>query len=263
MAWIDGKPAKCLPLVARALHYGDGVFSTCLVKNAQVALWARHLARLKTASARLSLLVDFAALEQEVSDFIAINPDCALKISLLRAGSARGFAALQNHALRLLQASDLPAATLAPRLGLAQNRLAVGGALVGLKTNNMLAYILAAAELQNQPDYDDLLLIDANGHLTEALYSNILWLKDGVWHTPALKNAGVHGVMRAAVLDFFAHNSQFGKLVLDEVGSAALQLAESIVLCNSLRLLRPAGSFLGRALNTEVPWRAAFYQELN
>lgn len=261
---INGILAEHLPLASRALNYGDGIFTSAKVKHHKIELWPYHRERLLKGAQVLGLDVDLYQLEQQLAAFCQQRSTAfALKIIVARAGSERGFAPASQQSMSIFAASELPVSNQnAPlRLGVYHTALEVSSHLRGLKTLNALAYVLAASECAKLAEYDDLILQDSAGMVVEALYSNVFWRYQGEWFTSSLNRAGVAGVVRASVIDFFARHRQFGQLNIVDMPVADLQLAESIMLCNSLRGFCLASHYHCRKLDQNLPWRAAYNLE--
>ncbi|EGH47887.1 4-amino-4-deoxychorismate lyase, partial [Pseudomonas syringae pv. pisi str. 1704B] len=82
--WVDGCPADALSLKDRGLAYGDGLFETIVVKAGQPLLLERHLQRLESGCARLSIATDHALIRAEMTRFAAELGDGVMKLILTR-----------------------------------------------------------------------------------------------------------------------------------------------------------------------------------
>lgn len=60
-------------------------------------------------------------------------------------------------------------------------------------------YVLAGIEKQAK-GFDDMLLLDAHGHVAELISSNIFWKAEGILYTPALETGCVNGILRRNIL---------------------------------------------------------------
>ena len=89
---------------------------------------------------------------------------------------------------------------------------------------------------------DDLLVLDQQGYLTEAIAANVFFYRQGNWFTPSLNRAGVRGVMREFLLS---------QIEAAEVNWQLSELAqvESMFICNSLMKIVPVQSVNGVGLN--------------
>ncbi len=188
----------------RSFNYGDGIFTTIQVRNGELLLWPLHLQRLQQGVARLGITApDWQQLAQQVQDAIS-QPQQVVKVLISRGEGGRGYSpAGINQAGIYISTAPMPDYShwqqQGVRLGLAQLRLSVQPLLAGLKHNNRLEQVLLKQE-QLRRGSDDLLVLDQQGFITEAIAANVFLYRDGNWHTPALERAGVAGVMRQHLL---------------------------------------------------------------
>ena len=82
-------------------------------------------------------------------------------------------------------------------------------------------------------DADDVLLVNADGNVTETCIANVLACLDGRWWTPPVTDGCLPGVGREVLLDS-------GDVVERSLSVHDLRGAERIELVNSLRGRRPA-----------------------
>jgi branched-subunit amino acid aminotransferase/4-amino-4-deoxychorismate lyase len=61
-------------------------------------------------------------------------------------------------------------------------------------------HYVQAGRAKQSAGWQEAILRDAQGHVSEALVSNIFWLKDQVLYTPALETGCIAGIMRLNVL---------------------------------------------------------------
>ena len=188
----------------RSFNYGDGIFTTLLVRGGQLQLWPLHLQRLQLSAQRLGFgAVDWAVLQQQVLAVIT-EAEQVIKVLLSRGDGGRGYSAagitqpkwyISTAVLADYSTSKAQGITLA----CAELQLAVQPLLAGLKHNNRLEQVLLKQE-QAKRDCDDLLVLDQLGFVTEAIAANVFFYRNGRWFTPGLSRAGVAGVMREHIL---------------------------------------------------------------
>ncbi|WP_419570180.1 aminodeoxychorismate lyase [Rheinheimera sp.] len=220
----------------RSFNYGDGLFSTVRVSRGQLQLWPLHLNRLRQGVERLRMpAIDeqqlTAAAEQAIT-----APEQVLKLLLSRGAGGRGYAAggISESHLHLSVAAmpDYQGwQQQGIRVGVAELKLGCQPVLAGLKHNNRLEQVMLKAELATT-DWDDLLVLDSQGRVTEATAANLFFYANGVWHTPELDQAGVAGVMREHLLAQLQPEQGYYSL-------AQLQDAEALFLCNALMQVVP------------------------
>lgn len=90
------------------------------------------------------------------------------------------------------------------------------------------------------PQFDDVIMINQDGHLTETTIANLVVELDGVWVTPPLASGCLPGVGRAALLG--RHHVLERNVTIDELSRAtALRLVSSLRGVRSAHLHRPPG----------------------
>ena len=202
-AWFNGSTTVPDLSRHRGLHYGDGVFRTCLIHESQVMDMEKQLDRIRADAARLDLAVDGRRLRRELMGLAAGQRRAVAKIVLIRAGAGRGYRADGTVADRLLLRYPVPAFPAAAwrrgiRAARAGFRLAAQPALAGIKHLNRLEQVLAS---RGEPaEVAELIVSDDRGRPLSGTRSNLFWVKDGRLRTPALDRCGVAGVMRDKVL---------------------------------------------------------------
>jgi branched-chain amino acid aminotransferase len=78
--------------------------------------------------------------------------------------------------------------------------VATGDPLATCKSANKLLNVLARAEAEAQ-GFDEALLVNTDGVVTESSSGNVFWWEEGSLHTPPLTAGVLPGVTRGAVLD--------------------------------------------------------------
>ncbi len=237
LSWVDGQPADRLSLADRGLAYGDGLFETMALRADRIALFERHLARLRDGCQRLALSFDETRLRSELAAFCRQLQSGVVKLLLTRGDGLRGYAAPVDVPSRhILLGSPLPTYPAKNReqgieLFPCRTRLAEQSLLAGLKHLNRLEQVLARNEWQDAR-YAEGLVRDQAGRPVEGVFSNLFWVRDGGLCTPALTRCGVAGVMRAELLERAAASGitcKVADFALDD-----LLGADEVFVCNSL-----------------------------
>lgn len=227
----------------RSFHYGDGLFTTVRVKDAQALLWDLHLQRLVSGATRLHIATfDPYELTEKVHQAISA-PEQVIKVLISRGQAGRGYSPLGIATpCCYISTAALPDYSSwqqqGIRLGVAQLKLAQQPLLAGLKHNNRLEQVLIKAELATQ-DVDDLVVLDQSDAIIEASAANLMFYKDGNWCTPKLDCAGVAGVMRQYVMSRQS-------VTEGRYGLSDLQQADAILICNALMGVVPVKEFAGQ-----------------
>ena len=230
----------------RSFNYGDGIFTTMQVRGGSIQLWPLHLQRLQRSAAQLGFgAIDWQSVQQQAQAAITA-PEQVIKILISRGEGGRGYATAEVAAPGIyISVSAMPDYRLAQQqgisLGMATLKLAVQPLLAGLKHNNRLEQVLLKQELATTA-YDDLLVLDQQGFITEVSAANVFLHRDGAWHTPELRRAGVAGVMRQHIL-------QQADIALINWSITELASVDAIFICNALMGIVPVRSIEGRALS--------------
>lgn len=202
-ALFNGAPVPDLAF-HRGLHYGDGVFRTCFIYYSQVIDIQQQCELANADGSRLGLapvLPDL--LQQEAAQLARGHDRAVLKITLLRAGSARGYRGNGAETDRLLTRYPAPAYPASAwergvQLQRSGFRLASQPALAGIKHLNRLEQVLASRDWP--AGADELLLDDEAGRPVCGTRTNLFWVAGGTLRTPKLDRCGVAGLMRRKVL---------------------------------------------------------------
>lgn len=245
--WINGQRLSHTQL-DRGLQFGDGHFTTLVIRAGRLQFWERHWQRLLSASQRLYLehppLAEVMAILTAIS---AETPDCVVKIIITRGFGERGYApSKQRHAQWYVTTAPLPQWNPRPlTVELAQYQLARQPALAGLKTLNRLDQVLLSHERQ-QRGVDELLVTDTEQQLVEATSSNLFWYDGQQWRFPCLKQAGIAGIMQAEI------QAQVLPHALPTYATwSDLLMAEQAFICNTVLGPRPIGQLGHKKLHQQ------------
>lgn len=237
MILVNGHPSDRVDALDRGLAYGDGVFRTLRAAAGMPLWWRDHYARLASDCAALALdCPDEGVLHDEVCR-VAGEGAAVAKIILTRGAGARGYAPPPVQTpTRIVMGLPLPAHAHSEAVdGITARwcalRLARQPRFAGIKHLNRLENVLARAEWDD-PTILEGILCDTDGMLVGGVMSNLLWVAQGILHTPDVSASGVAGVARARLL------RAAPRLGLDTcVGRyppAAILAAEEVMICNSV-----------------------------
>ena len=194
-----------VPANSRGLAYGDGLFETILVCRGRPWLLDAHIERLALGAARLDLNLNVdhvVELVEAALEHAGEREWCVLKLVATRVPSARGYAYTDSASELLISvhaADAWPEQVPAVATRVAQTRLAVQPVLAGIKHLNRLEQVIARAE-HPSADYPELILLDADGWVTEGVSANLFAVIDDQLCTPVLDRCGVAGVVRSFVM---------------------------------------------------------------
>ncbi len=225
-------------MLDRGLHYGDGLFETIRVRHRQAVFWPEHLKRLEQGCQRLKIpFPGREALEADRRKLFSAQGSGILKIIVTRGNGERGYRPDLTAASRLAIAYPPTGASRRRDLSvtLCRHRLGVNPALAGIKHLNRLDQILARAEWDDE--FDEGLVLDIDGHLIEAIASNVFLVVGDLLLTPELNRCGVAGIMRQKILDrapALGLRTRVRPVEPDEIDAA-----DELFLCNSVTGIRP------------------------
>lgn len=238
----------------RGFAYGDGVFETCKMLHGKIPFWHLHKERLLKSCEKLLIPVAIDLVEAQLASLMASLAatdiaNAVVKITVTRGQGGRGYRAPDSISptivIGVFPAANYPQSYFSEGVSvrLCNQRLSCNPSLAGLKHLNRLEQILARAEWQDDAIAEGILL-DAQGNLIEAVFSNIFLIKNGELYTPDLSEAGVAGVMRRFIIETLA--PQVGlKVQVKRLVITDLLSADAVFLCNSLYGIWPVQKILG------------------
>ncbi|NMH58673.1 aminodeoxychorismate lyase [Alteromonas ponticola] len=229
----------------RAANYGDGIFTTMLVENGAVALFERHLSRLISDSSKLRLELNESVLRATMTNEIQSNRNGVLKLLVSSGEGGRGY--LRNthnkpgfhfswHRIPEIYSNWQHHGI---RIGVSEVHLASQPLLAGSKHLNRLEQVLIKQSLA-ESDLDDVIVCDYTGNVIEMSAANLFWRVDDNWFTPSVEQAGVAGVMRSFMLDYFSRQGNNAIICASPV--SVLTNATAVFMCNALMKLVPIKS---------------------
>ncbi|AVP96668.1 aminodeoxychorismate lyase [Ahniella affigens] len=231
--WRHGREIDADWANLRALHYGDGHFTTMRVVHGRIAWWPYHLQRLQEANRRLhGRFDDWPILSAQVHAVAANLGQGVLKLMQTRSASQRGYAShgAQNEWLMFAD-PNLPKQAESVQLEWAATRLGHQPALAGMKHLNRLEQVLARDE-QPAGRCDDVLMCDLAGDLICTTSANLFVYQDQRWWTPMLDRCGVAGVCRARILELT-------QVTVARLNQTELAGASEVFCCNAVRGIMP------------------------
>jgi 4-amino-4-deoxychorismate lyase len=248
---VNGQQTNQIDVRDRALQYGDGLFTTALIKEGQIQLLNRHLARLKAGSEALQIELDLKLLEVDLVNCAKSYQEAVLKVTLSAGSGGRGYSRVGvSNPTIIIQIFDFPEhyhqwQIEGIELGVAKQKLGHTSVLAGLKHLNRLEQVFIRQELDNLP-VDDVLVLDIYDHLIEASCGNVFWCIADRWFTAKITHAGVSGIMRNFIVEVLPSIQEV------EVGLSDLDEASAIVVTNSVMQMVPVKQYLNKSLSVEI-----------
>ncbi len=214
LCWINGQliPASeaSISVFDHGLLYGDGIFEGIRFYNNHAFQLAAHLTRLADSAAAICLLIPYSQeqLTQAVTELVEIFPDSTgyLRLIVTRGTGPLGLnpdsctqptvLIIADHLLMVNQNQRQQGI----RLMIASTRRTPTDSLDGrIKSLNYLNNILARIEA-NQAGFDDAILLNQSGFVTEASAANLFIARDGHLYTPHTADGALQGITREIVI---------------------------------------------------------------
>jgi 4-amino-4-deoxychorismate lyase len=244
VTWLVGNDLPAPWSSERACQFGDGLFETLAVIEGSPCLWSLHLQRLLLGCERLALpKPDTRRLERECARVCKDVDQAALKIFWTAGNSLRGYrrpAEVKPTCLLQLSPWTRPADDDTWRLTLCNYRLSENPVLAGIKHLNRLDQVLGRNEWLEK-DIDEGLMRGQDGSVVCGTMSNIVVDRAGQLMTPAIKSAGVCGVVRSCLLEQGQrHNTP---VLVGELHVADVKKADAVYMMNALIGVRRVSRF--------------------
>ncbi|WP_086982964.1 aminodeoxychorismate lyase [Vibrio aphrogenes] len=249
MFFVNGHRQEHISLQDRSFHYGDGCFTTILVKEGEPLYLEAHQQRLTQTCQRLA--ISLPAWQPKIVNWIkqaiiesgfASAQFSGIKVHISRGSGGRGYSAKGATQTQVtIQAFRYPEhyaqwQSEGIKVGVSLIGLGVNPLLAGLKHNNRLEQVLIKQDIEQQM-VDDCIVLDCHGHIVEMCAANIFWIRQQRIFTPELKQSGVAGIQRQRVLQYAQQHSypvEVGQFVLNDILTA-----DEIFITNALHGVVP------------------------
>ncbi|MEO7177093.1 MAG: aminotransferase class IV [Saprospiraceae bacterium] len=256
-----------VPIVNRALSYGDGLFETIRAFSGKMPFLSYHYQRLIAGLKQLMFTVPddwtLGYLYQEIRRTMPSGGNHRIRVTVWRSGG--GLYLPQSQQPRfLIEAIELADSqfTLNP-LGIvsdvSQSVILARHAWSSSKTLNAIPYVLAAIEKKKR-NLDELFLRNDLKEIAEGGAANVFILTDGKFYTPDLSSGCIAGVTRAIVIEIIV--SMGMDLIETPLMPEDLEAADCIFVTNSISGLRWIRKFKDTTY-TMHPVLEEINQELN
>ncbi|HEY3938750.1 MAG TPA: aminotransferase class IV [Bryobacteraceae bacterium] len=184
---------------------GWGVFSTLRVSEGVLFAFDRHYARLRRDAALLHVPFTLSAAELEKSLLTLVDAnhvaDATLRVAIVRnKGGLFESPALTRDADLIAFTADLSAWGAGVNLSYVANGRFAASPFSGVKYTSW-AENLTWYEQAHQNGFDEVILLNERGQVSECTSANIFAIKDGRVLTPPLASGCLPGVTRAILLE--------------------------------------------------------------
>lgn len=194
-----------LKITNRGFLYGDGFFETLLYANNQIPYLELHLQRIFRAFSAFELthapFFDLTYLTDTIHELCHKNklPSARIKIMFWR--SEGGLYAPENNAVEFMITSA--PLQLIPEVKnntlIYPENINVYSSTSEYKPLSASNYV-SAGLFKRKNAVDEVIILGQNNITSEALASNLFWIKDDTIFTPSLTTGCVNGVMRSVIL---------------------------------------------------------------
>ncbi|MFO1394239.1 MAG: aminodeoxychorismate lyase [Steroidobacteraceae bacterium] len=244
---VNGSETAGISPDDRGLQYGDGLFETMAATGGRIRRLGAHLARLADGCRRLGIpMPSEGLLTEECDRVLAGMGNGTVKLTVTRGPGPRGYRPPAEPAVtRIVQSSaPRPRGDTTPPLvvRMCETRLGLNPALAGLKHLNRLEQVMACAEWDD-PAIGEGLMLSMDGRLIAATAGNLFLVEQGRLVTPAIRDCGIAGIMRQAVLDA-ALGLGIGAVVTDVLPDR-LATADEVFITNAVSGIRPVAELDG------------------
>ncbi len=181
--------------------FGDGFFTTVVVRNSHIINKNRHLSRLEESAKRLKFNQwNSKTIDLSMDEIATQYPYSILRISCSRKQKERGYAFSANATIQceiaVQKLTKFPYETC--HLKLAETPISVNKMLAGIKHLNRLDNVMASSEC-DAPNQEVLMCDDER--VICGSRSNLFVKIDGEWMTPIIKDCGINGITQAVVIE--------------------------------------------------------------
>jgi branched-chain amino acid aminotransferase len=232
----------------RGLFYGDGFFETMVMMQGKIPLLSLHWQRIvDTALLLRGKLAEVSkeSLGESIHQLVVANKltHARIRIQFIRSGKGM-YLPSENTFDYIIQVKPLETEFFevkkVAKVGIHSNFVKPISAISYIKSSSAQWYVLGA-QLAHENDWDEMLLLNSEENIVEALSSNVIAVIDGKICTPPISDGGVDGTMRKFLLQNFAEIGEVRSLT-----KADVLAAEEVWLINAVRGIQSVTSFENR-----------------
>nr|WP_136252279.1 aminodeoxychorismate lyase [Ningiella ruwaisensis] len=231
-----------IPAADRALQYGDACFTSMYAQDGKILLLPEHIQRLQYACDILAIAFeDWLLLQNEIAKCEKeVQAPTVIKVMITRGIGGRGYMPPPKQHPQCIISTHATEAILPPKtlftLGFSDVTLFDDG-LKGVKHANRLTQVRASDQNARAGVlYNELLLCDVNDHVIECSSANIFYRLGGVWYTPPMRELGVKGIMRDALMRFM--KEQYIPVFEATHHKSQFQYVDAMLLSNAVKGVR-------------------------
>ncbi|MBU1727327.1 MAG: aminotransferase class IV [Candidatus Omnitrophica bacterium] len=245
--YFNGKFIKVeeasIPVLDPGFLFGLALFETMRWHNGRIVYFDAHLKRIRDGAKSIGLDFSYSCdrLKTIIKKVARLNrlEDGYVKMLIWRGQKKTG--------IMVIAKEYVPHPRLKYKKGfsvcISNLRKDEGCFLSGLKSTNRILYQLSMRQAEKS-GFDEALILNSRGYLSEASRSNIFFAKDSELFTPGLECACLPGITRKAVFDLAARLGI--KVYEGNFTKEDLSGADEAFLTNSLMGIMPLTSINGK-----------------
>jgi branched-chain amino acid aminotransferase len=233
---------------------GWGLFTTVRIVRGEAFAYERHWRRLEKDAAltRLPMTYTGARVRVQLQELIRTNKvkDGCARIYLVRntVGSWRSDEKMPEVDL-VITTADLPHYPEMVRLALREHGRHAASPLAGVKTISWLDSVWAAEEAKRE-GYDEVVLLNERGEVSECTAANIFVVRNDKVVTPPLSSGCLEGVTRGVLMEIAA---EAGTTVVEQtLRPDDLYAAEEVFITSTNRNVIGVKEIAGRVMGAGV-----------
>lgn len=225
-------------LLSEGVQFGLGLFETMRLINGQIEDLSEHLERMHRSALALDICFpeifgDADALSNLLKPIIESVEDslAVLKLTLVKTGDSSSWWA-QTKAFPYTK-NQLKTGMKLTISSVRRNSTSV------LQRHKSLNYAENWLEKKKSVEngYQEVIFLNEDSFVAEGSSTNVFFLKDGIWHTPAVEIGLLNGIMRQRVINNMV--SSGAELIEGAFTYQQLLSADAVVLTNALMGVMP------------------------
>ena len=246
----------------RAFRYGDGLFESIRTFAGKIYFWEDHYFRLMASMRILRMEIPMEFTMENLSDQIGSlleanklqNKAARVRLSVYR--NDGGFYNPVTHDVSfVISAEEIQNPfyvfeTEPYRVDLFKEHYLNPGLLSTLKTNNRILNVVGSIYAK-EAGLDNLILLNQNKQVAEALQGNIFLVKDGDFLTPPLTDGCLNGIIRKKIIEL-AGNLEDITLQEKSISPFELQQADELFITNAIMGIRSVTNYRRKEYRTET-----------
>ncbi len=233
----------------RAFQYGDAVFETIRLMNGEILFFDKHLARLKRSMEYLSMQwhEDFTfqhlhLLIRHLDQVNNLRGNGRIRLEVFRKDGGL-YTPLSNEVNYIITADGMNEQEyllndIGLRVDLFTEITKPLNKLSNIKSSNAMLFVLAGLH-RRKTGFDDMLILNSEGNISEAVSSNVFVVQNGELSTPSLDQGCIAGVMRERIIELM--NEKGKKCVEKKISLTDLLQSDEVFLTNAIGGIRWIG----------------------